>query len=123
LNIIKEATDAQSTITGQDVKSSLKLEPNLSHSGITSFLENLPAPIYFMGEKKLVKGRHDLQQIILDYIISKHPKKMKEIQHVLGGNIISRNKFYNKFYTTQRGSRKGLGWLLYGNQFAKESND
>jgi hypothetical protein len=55
-----------------------------------------------MGERYLVKGKHDLQQIVLDYIIKKYPEKIKEIQHEMGGQFISRNKFYTK----QRGSRK-----------------
>jgi hypothetical protein len=69
---------------------------------ISKFLDGLPAQLYFMGERYLVKGEHYLQQIVLDYIIKKYPEKIKEIQDEMGGNFISRNKFYTK----QRGSRK-----------------
>jgi hypothetical protein len=83
-------------------KSLVQVEPKSGLTEINKFLDELPAPIYFMGEHYLVKEKHDLQQIVLDYIIKKYPEKIKEIQDELGGQFISRNKFY----TRQRGTRK-----------------
>jgi hypothetical protein len=80
----------------------VQVPPKLRLADIRKFLEELPGDLHFLDEQYLVKGRHDLQQIILDYIIKKYPEKIKEIQDEMGGQFTSRNKFYTK----QRGSRR-----------------
>jgi hypothetical protein len=102
--ILNLAQMAGSSEVAEQVKGSL-VQPVPKIEEINKFLDKLPGEIYFMGNKYVVRKKHDLKEIVLNYIIEKYPNKIGEIQDKLGGHFISRNPFY----TGTRGTKKLKG--------------
>ena len=69
-------------------------------SGFPKFLKDPPPDIDFMGKNYTIENNHDIQEIVLEYIIKTHPDKIKEIEHQ-SPIVISKDKLYSK----HRGSR------------------
>lgn len=86
-------------------ETAIRIWPDLSTqrsrvSGFPKFMNDAPRDIDFMGKNYPIENNHDIQQLVLEYIIKTHPDKIKEIEHQ-SPIVISKDKLYSK----HRGSR------------------
>jgi hypothetical protein len=112
--ILELAQKAARPVVAEQTKQSF-VQPD-PFSQISEFLDKLPAKAYLFDEQVDIRRQIDFQEIVLNNVIKKYPEKINEIQHKMGGNFLSKNRFY----TNNRGSKKISNNLWMGRKSPKK---